>query len=158
MEIEKNLGKTVFCKRNIKFKPYESQESVWYSELKKNSSMKIHVRKSEENLENLQSKTSNSSSKRRISLTNVLKNVSTSISKHGSEKSLNIEIIAKPKPLNENKKVKSIQYNKYDLLRDEINHFNWAVYGRKMSFESLRLNIRPKLNFRPPRHSLFYSN
>lgn len=124
METRRKIGKIIFRKRN--------------------SSTEISVTNSKENLENLQIKTSDSSSKRVISLTNALKN----FSENGSQKSLNIESQPEGKENGSN----------YDELRADLNHLHLNLFIRKMSQESFRMNLRPKLIIHPPRDYVFKKN
>lgn len=116
---------------------------------------KMSATKSTDSLEILQTKTLDSSSKRVISLTFLLKNVS----ENSFESSLSIEHQLEE---NENdlnflaKKPKKL--SKYDELQADLNHFNLNVFGRKMSLESFRLNFRPTLYTPPPRNYVFNKN
>lgn len=141
---------------------------------KRNSCTEIPVTKSTDNLKNLKIKTSDSSSRRLIPLTKALMNTSdksfsmyTPISDSSSrrvisltdtlknyyvsEKSLSIE--SQPE---ETKPAKNI--NKYDELRADLNHLHLNLFCRKMSLESFRMNLRPKLTIQPPRDYVFKKN
>lgn len=107
----------------------------------------MDITKSKENLEILQTKTSDSSSKRVISLTYILKNVSENV----SQKSISIE----PK-LEKNEKSKKI--NKYDELRADLNHLHLNLFSRKMSLDSFNMNLRPKLSIQLPCDYAFKKN
>lgn len=153
MEIQTKNGKLFLCTRKLKnnrFDPYKSRDSVWYAGRKTNSSVDI-ITESKKELEKLQEEitttTSPSSSKRLISLTNVLKNK--------SEKSLKLQV--EQKPINQKFRMKSMEINKYDELRDELYNLKLHLFGRKMSAESFRMNFRPRLNIQPPREYIFHN-